>query len=110
MQFLKTLFWIMLTVIAVAFAFKNWTSVELLLWGNIVIDVKLPILLLAAFLIGLVPMYILHRATRWRLRRKLETVQRALGEARTPDEELPPVEREPVLPPGGAPIAVPPAV
>ena len=72
MQFLKTLFWIVLTVIAVAFAFKNWNSVELLLWGNIVVEVKLPILLLAAFLIGLMPMFIFHRAVRWRMRRRLE--------------------------------------
>jgi uncharacterized integral membrane protein len=107
MQFLKTLFWIVLTVIAVAFAFKNWTPVEVLLWGNIVVEVKLPILLLVAFLIGLVPMFILHRATRWRLRRRLENVQRALSDAIAPE---PGPASEGMLPPGAAPIAAPPAV
>lgn len=95
MQFLKTLFWIVVTVIAVAFAFKNWTPVTVLLWGNIVVDVKLPILLAVAFLLGMLPMFILHRASRWRLRRKLENAERALGEARIAD--------------GEAPMAVPPA-
>jgi hypothetical protein len=108
MQFLKTLFWIVLTVIAVAFAFKNWNPVPLYLWGDIVAYVKLPILLLVAFLIGLLPMFVLHRATRWRLRRRLEDVRRELGEARTVDAA--PVTDEPLLPPGAAPIAVPPAV
>jgi uncharacterized integral membrane protein len=109
MQFLKTLFWIFLTVIAVAFAFKNWTSAEVLLWGNIVVEVKLPILLFAAFLLGLVPMFILHRATRWRLRRRLEHAQRALGDT-TVVEAAPVPTHEPMMPPGAAPIAVPPAV
>jgi uncharacterized integral membrane protein len=109
MQFLKTLFWIVVTVIAVAFAFKNWTSVEVLLWGNIVVEVKLPILLLAAFLLGMVPMFILHRATRWRLRRRLENAQRALGDAILP-EPSPETSDRPIMPPGAAPIAVPPAV
>jgi uncharacterized integral membrane protein len=107
MQFLKTLFWIVLTVIAVAFAFKNWTPVEVLLWGNIVVEVKLPILLLVAFLIGLVPMFILHRATRWRLRRRLENVQRALSDAITPDAAS---ASEGMLPPGATPITAPPVV
>ncbi len=111
MQFLKTLFWIVLTVIAVAFAFKNWTPVQVLLWGNIVVDVKLPILLLTVFLLGLTPMFILHRATRWRLRRKLEHVQRALGEVHAADDGVgTPPDRGPILPPGAIPIAVPPAV
>lgn len=108
MQFLKTLFWIMLTVVAVAFAFKNWTPVTILLWGNIVVDVKLPILMFAAFLIGLLPTYIFHRAIRWRLRRRLENAERSLNEVRG---ELPPATHDDaILPPGAVPIAVPPGV
>jgi lipopolysaccharide assembly protein A len=110
MQFLKTLFWIVLTVIAVAFAFKNWTPVTVLLWGNIVVDVKLPILLFAAFLLGLLPMFVLHRASRWRLRRKLDHVERSLAETRLAETDAAPAEREPALPPGATPMAVPPAL
>ena len=108
MQFLKTLFWIVLTVIAVAFAFKNWTPVTILLWGNIVVDVKLPILMFAAFLIGLLPTYIFHRAIRWRLRRRLENIERTLGEVRG---DLPSTAHYgAMLPPGAVPTAVPPGV
>ena len=108
MQFLKTLFWIMLTVIAVAFAFKNWTPVTILLWGNIVVDVKLPILMFAAFLIGLLPTYIFHRTIRWRLRRRLENMERTLGEAR--GEPSSTTADDAILPPGAVPTAVPPGV
>ena len=108
MQFLKTLFWIMLTVIAVAFAFKNWTPVTILLWGNIVVDVKLPILMFGAFLIGLLPTYIFHRAIRWRLRRRLENMERSLGEVRG-EPSLENADQA-SMPPGAVPTAVPPAV
>ena len=109
MQFLKTLFWIVLTVIAVAFAFKNWTPVTVLLWGNIVVDVKLPILMFAAFLLGMLPTFILYRASRWRMRRKLEHVERALGEVRVAVDAASP-DTPAMLPLGAAPMAVPPAV
>ena len=45
MQFLKTLFWVLVAVIVVLFASRNWTSVTLSLWGDIQADVKIPVLL-----------------------------------------------------------------
>ncbi len=76
MQFLKTLFWIVLTVIIVLFAKANWNSVELKLWGGLVADAKLPVLLLTFFLLGLVPTLIIHRARIWALKRRLEPLER----------------------------------
>jgi len=72
MQFLKTLFWIALTVVLVLFAKANWNAVTLKLWGGLEADVKLPILVLAAFLLGFVPTFIVYRARLWSLRRRLE--------------------------------------
>jgi len=82
MQFLKTLFWVMVAVIAVVFAFRNWMPITIHLWGGLEADVKLPVLLLIAFLIGFLPWFTLHKTTRWRLRRRLEAAQRALEEER----------------------------
>jgi putative membrane protein len=79
MQFLRTLFWVVVAVIAVIFSVRNWTPVTIHLWGGIDADVKLPVMLAAAFALGLVPMFIVYRATRWRLKRRLETVERALA-------------------------------
>jgi uncharacterized integral membrane protein len=75
MQFLKTLFWIVLTILLVLFASRNWTIVPIHLWGGILIDVKLPFLILAAFLLGFLPPFFLYRARMWALRRRYETAQ-----------------------------------
>jgi uncharacterized integral membrane protein len=107
MQFLRTLFWVVLAVVAVIFAVNNWTQVTVNLWGGLQADAKLPVLLFAAFLIGLVPMFILHRATRWNLRRRLDSVERSLSELRAleapvadpvPPSPVPPIIPGPVMP------------
>ena len=79
MQFLKTLFWVVLAVAAVVFAMRNWTPVSVALWGGLLIDAKLPVLIYGAFLLGLLPAYAWHRAARWRLRRRIESHERALA-------------------------------
>ncbi len=84
MQFLRTVFWVALAVVGMIFAFNNWTPVTIRLWSGIVLDTRLPVVLLAVFLIGLVPPLILHRATRWTLTRRLDAAQRSLDETRVP--------------------------
>ncbi len=81
MQFLKTLFWIALTVVLVLFAKANWNAVTLKLWGGLEADVKLPILVLAAFLLGFLPTLIVYRARLWSLTRRLEPTQRQVSVA-----------------------------
>ncbi|HWH18802.1 MAG TPA: lipopolysaccharide assembly protein LapA domain-containing protein [Allosphingosinicella sp.] len=76
MQFLKTLFWVALAVALVVFAIFNWTPVTLTLWGGLEADVKLPALILGAFLLGFLPMLILHRARVWTMRRRIEALER----------------------------------
>ena len=88
MQFLRTVLWVVLAVIAVVFALANWSLVTVHLWGDIVIDTRLPVLLLGAFLLGLVPTFILHRTTRWSLRRRLDTANRQLAETSVPNAAM----------------------
>jgi uncharacterized integral membrane protein len=76
MQFLKTLFWVALAVILVLFAHVNWKPVTLELWGGLQADVKLPILVLAAFLLGLLPMLAVHQARMWTAKRRLDALER----------------------------------
>jgi uncharacterized integral membrane protein len=79
MQFLKTLFWIALTVVLVLFAKANWTDATLRLWGGLEADVKLPVLVLAAFLLGFLPTFIVYRTRLWGLRRRLEPAERQVS-------------------------------
>lgn len=107
MQFLKTLFWVLIAVGAMLFSFNNWSIVTVNLWDGLQLDTRLPILLFGAFLIGLLPALLLHRATRWSMRRKLSTMERALADVTSPPVE---VTTNGTLPPAAAPIAVPPGV
>jgi len=100
MHFLRTLFWVVVAVVAVVFATRNWTPVVVHLWGGLEADVKLPVLLLIAFLFGFLPWFAIHKATRWQLKRKLEVAQRALEEERA--RNAPPASPEIVTPPPSA--------
>jgi putative membrane protein len=73
MQFLKTLFWVILAIVLVLFARANWNSVTLNLWGGLQADVKLPALVIFAFLVGFLPTMAIYRTRLWSLRRRLET-------------------------------------
>ena len=86
MNFLKTLFWMALTVVAVVFAMKNWTVVQLNLWAGLQADAKLPVLLLIAFLLGFVPTWLWARARLWQARRRVEIVPRAVATPAVPTE------------------------
>lgn len=76
MQFLKTLFWVALAVILVLFASVNWNPVTIKLWGGLEADVKLPALVLFSFLLGFLPMLIVHNARMWTLKRRLDAHER----------------------------------
>ena len=84
MQFLKTLFWVALAIILVLFASHNWHSATIRLWGGLEADVKLPVLILAAFLLGFLPTFLLYRARMWTMKRRLEGVERQLATSRPP--------------------------
>src|SRR5687768_11625860 len=98
MQFLKTLFWVTVAVVLVLFARENWAPVPVDL-GNHIVEVKLPVLVVGAFLLGFLPTFILYRARLWSLRRRLET-QSQLHVANAPGMAVraPATETEPAIP------------
>ena len=75
MQFLKTLLWVTLLVGLTVFAINNWVPVTVSLWGGLRLDTKLPALVIASFLIGFLPLYILHRTATWRMKRRIATLE-----------------------------------
>lgn len=108
MQFLRTLFWVLVTAVVVVFAIQNWKQVDISLSG-ITVEIKLPLLLLAVFLIGFVPMLVVSRTGQWQLRRRLDTAERALQQSAMPsptETTASAAETEPRLLP--APNALPP--
>ena len=89
MRFLKLLFWLFLALLAALFIGRNWTDVTIDLWGNVAADIKLPLLLLAAALVGYLPTSI-----RWRL--KSRRLLRQHRSAPPPIASPPPAFEEPL--------------
>jgi lipopolysaccharide assembly protein A len=77
MQFLKTLLWVTLVVGLTVFAINNWVPVSVSLWGGLRLDTKLPALVIAAFVIGFLPLYIFHRTITWRMKRRILSLEGA---------------------------------
>lgn len=93
MQFLKTLFWVLIAVVVVLFASRNWADVTLNLWGDIQADIKIPILLLIVFVIGWLPTWLIMRTKLWSARRRIEFFERTRASSLPVDRER---EEEPV--------------
>lgn len=93
MHFLKTLFWVLLAVVLALFARANWSDVTLNLWGDIQLDIKIPVLVALAALLGFLPTWLVQRAQVWKLRRRLESLERQSSSA-SPAPPAP--AREPV--------------
>lgn len=82
MGILRTIIWVLATAILLLFAMANWTPVTVTVWPGQVLDTKLPVLLLAAFLVGTLPMWVALRTTRWSMRRRLDSSERQLADLR----------------------------
>lgn len=76
MQFLKTLFWVLVAVGVALFARANWNPVTLKLWSDIQADIKIPVLLAIVFLLGFLPTWLVMRARIWSLKRRFEALER----------------------------------
>jgi putative membrane protein len=76
MHFVKTLFWVLVAVVVILFASRNWMPVTLNLWGDIQADVKLPLLLIFVFLLGFLPTWLILRTRIWSLKRRVDALER----------------------------------
>ncbi|MCA1749339.1 MAG: hypothetical protein LC634_07335 [Sphingomonadales bacterium] len=82
MDFLKTVFWVVVSALVVIMSINNWTPVTLNMWSGLQADVKLPVLLIVIFLIGFLPTMIYYRTKQWRLMRRLDTMEREVSDLR----------------------------
>lgn len=96
MAIVRTIFWVLLAVALVLFAVYNWDRIVVLIWPTLVLETPLPALVISAFLLGLVPMWALHRTTRWRLRRRIAGLEAMLAR---PNTIAPNPQSEALVPP-----------
>ena len=82
MQVLRTILWVVLAVALVLFGISNWVPVEVRIWEGLLLETKLAALVIFAFLLGFVPAWMLYRATRWRLSRRIAALESTLAAQR----------------------------
>jgi hypothetical protein len=74
MKFLKTLLWVVIAAFAIGLAARNWRDVTLTLWGDLQLDIKIPVLMLVLVLLGRLPPWLIYRTRTWRLARRAAPV------------------------------------
>lgn len=102
MQVVRTIVWVLLVVALALFSIANWTPVSLRVWDGLVIDTMLPALVILAFALGFVPMWLLHRAAQWQAKRRiaaLELAARPVPVPVAPPAPPPPPPAEPAASP-----------
>lgn len=91
---LKTLMWVVIAVGIALFSMANWHVIDVLVWPGLTLETRLPALIIIAFLAGALPMWVMLRAARWSLTRRLENSERQLADLRAlanrPPEPPPP--------------------
>ena len=89
MQIVRTIVWVLVLFALLAFSFFNWKPVEVQIWSNLVLETKLPALVVISFLMGLLPMWLVHRANKWRMTRRVNALEAATTRLATPKEVEP---------------------
>jgi lipopolysaccharide assembly protein A len=77
-QVIRTIAWILLVCGILTFSFYNWQPVEITIWENLVIETKVPVLLVLAFLAGLLPVLAYHLSMKWSLKRRIRNLEASL--------------------------------
>jgi putative membrane protein len=98
MQIVRTIVWVLLLVVLLIFSINNWNPVEVKIWEGLVLETKIPALVVISFLIGLIPMWLLHRGKTFYLQRRIGSLETAARTAAvTP--VAPAVAADPVVAP-----------
>jgi len=77
MQIVRTVVWVLLLAALLVFSAFNWTPVEVKIWQGMVLETKIPALVIVSFLLGLLPMWLLHQGSKWRLNRRISSLETA---------------------------------
>ena len=100
MQVIRTVLWIVITAILVAFITMNWTKVPVNFWplddGNYVhFEWPVGVLALLFFLLGVLPAWLYLRAVRWHLNRRIASLENSLRASSMPSATPEPASSPP---------------
>ena len=78
MQIIRTIVWVAILVAILTFSRFNGETVEVNLCENRVLETKVPVLVIVAFILGLVPMWLYHRSVKWSLSRRIRSLEASI--------------------------------
>jgi hypothetical protein len=81
---IRTIAWILLVCGLLIFSFYNWRPVEVTIWENLVLETKVPVALMLAFLLGFAPLFAYHLSVKWALKRRVRNLENSLKMLATP--------------------------
>ena len=90
MQVVRTVVWVVLVVALLLFSINNWNPVDIKIWEGLILETKLPALVLVSFMLGLVPMWLLSKAGKWRLNRRINALENSVRATATSPGAPPP--------------------
>jgi uncharacterized integral membrane protein len=77
MQIVRTIVWVLLLVVLLIFSINNWNPVQVKIWEGLVLETKIPALVVISFLLGLLPMWLLHKISVYSARRRISSLETA---------------------------------
>jgi uncharacterized integral membrane protein len=81
-QIIRTLIWIVITIVLVAFIAMNWERAPVNIWplesGYLYFQWPVGVIALVFFLLGFVPMWLFHRAGKWRWQRRVNALEHSV--------------------------------
>ncbi|HKX80281.1 MAG TPA: LapA family protein [Novosphingobium sp.] len=100
MQVFRTVIWIVVTIVLVAFIAMNWHKAPVNFWpleeDYLHFEWPVGVIALVFFLLGLLPAWLVHRATRWRLNRRIASLENNLRVVAAPPAEDVHIEAAPL--------------
>ncbi len=89
MGIIRTVIWIAITAVTVAFMVLNWGErAQVIIWplenSYLQFDWPVGFIALVFFLLGFLPMWLLHRAGRWRWQRRVSALEHSVRASTAP--------------------------
>lgn len=85
MSVARTVAWVVATAILVSFIAMNWNRAPVNIWplenGYLHFEWPVGVIALIFFLLGVAPMWLVHRTARWRLKRRIASLENSLRAA-----------------------------
>lgn len=90
MQVIRTAIWVVILIALALFSLNNWETVTVKIWEGLVLETKLPALVIVSFLFGLLPMWLVAKTGKWRLNRRINALENTVKAVAPSPAQTPP--------------------